>query len=305
MIWLCLFFGLFVGLLLQCFLWVLPWNTFKNVKQRTKEKGSFSRGSDAKRSNSGTEWFLTCFYEEVKNDLNVTFFFPPNLDLFQILPWIKKTKNWLSCFLAFSHTKFIPVSWSEWNLPLQVRLLPYPTRARWHSLYETREMHSGIQWKGVLLGAFWIFFLFPNVCFFAPLDTVQPRSRMFSHSYQFVFSEVRTWAHLTCGCDKWSHISLRDQWDSLLCWWVALCIVCIHTGGHEYLVINSGFESSASFILLVEFFLYFHLKYIVSWVSAVVHRHFEETFVLCIVVTWLLSTPCLVGSWWKDLLLFL
>lgn len=154
-------------------------------------------------------------------------------------------------------------------------------------------------------GCFLNLFLFPSVCFSAPLDTVQPRSRMFSHSYQFVFSEIRTWAHLTCGCDKWSHISLRDQWDSLLCWWVALCIVCIHTGGYEYLVINSGFESSASFILLVEFFLYFHLKYIVSWVSAVVHRHFEETFVLCIVVTWLLSTPCLVGSWWKDLLLFL
>lgn len=59
----------------------------------------------------------------------------------------------------------------------------------------TRDKRNA-QWdsmKRSSAGCFFESFLSPMVCFCVSLDTVQHRSRMFSRSRQFVFSEIRTW----------------------------------------------------------------------------------------------------------------
>lgn len=114
------------------------------------------------------------------------FFFFPNLYLFQILPWVKKRieshsslpsptpKS--SCFLvrmkssSSGHTLALP---NTCTLTLVTR---DKRNAQWDSM------------KSSSAGCFFESFLSPMVCF-----CVQHRSRMFSRSRQFVFSEIRTW----------------------------------------------------------------------------------------------------------------
>lgn len=171
----------------------------------------------------GLNDFLTCFYQEMENDLNATFFFFPNLYLFQILPWVKKrieshaslpsptAKS--SCFLvrmkssSSGHTLALPNTCT----------LTLITRDKRNTQWDSMKRSSA--------GCFFESFLSPMVCFCVPLDTVQHRSRMFSRSRQFVFSEIRTCGSVTNG--------VASAWEisGTLCWWVALCIVCIHTGG--------------------------------------------------------------------------
>lgn len=117
-------------------------------------------------------------------------FFSPQICIFfkSCLELKKELSLILPCLLPHqSH----PVSWSEWNLPPQVTLLRCPTRAHWHSLHETNAQWDSM--KRSSAGCFFESFLSPMVCFCVPLDTVQHRSRMFSRSRQFVFSEIRTW----------------------------------------------------------------------------------------------------------------
>lgn len=139
----------------------------------------------------GLNDFLTCFYQEMENDLNATFFFFSQTCIFfkYCLELKKELSLILPCLLPHqSHSCFLvrmKSSSSGHTLALpNTCTLTLITRDKRNAQWDSMKSSSA--------GCFFESFLSPMVCFCVPLDTVQHRSRMLSHSRQFVFSEIRT-----------------------------------------------------------------------------------------------------------------